>query len=68
MERYTLQPGDWQVTVNEVSSGVYEILAVSPSAGELRVTTTDPDAGLQECQAEALERTAAGRQSHAKDA
>jgi hypothetical protein len=68
MERYTWQPGDWQVTVNEVSSGVYEIIAVSPSAGELRVTTTDPDAALQECRATALERIAAGRQSHANDA
>jgi len=59
MERHTWQPGDWTVQMDEVSSGVYEIIAVSPSAGEIRLTTTDPEAGLAECRQAALSRIAA---------
>jgi hypothetical protein len=44
--------------VEEVSNGVYEIVATSPSAGEIRLTTTDPEAGLAECRKAALARTA----------
>jgi hypothetical protein len=53
------EPGSWHVTVEEVSANVYEIVAVSPTAGEIRLTTTDPDAGLEQCRKEATERTGA---------
>jgi hypothetical protein len=58
MERHIWQPGDWTARVEELSNGVYEIVAVSPSAGEIRLTTTDPEAGLAECRKAALARTA----------
>jgi hypothetical protein len=54
VERYEWRPGDWTARVEEVSSGVYEVVAVSPSAGEIRVKTTDPEAGLAECRKAAL--------------
>lgn len=59
MERYTWEPGGWQVTVEEVSAGVYEIIAARDTAGEIRLTTTDPDAGLERCREEATKRAQA---------
>jgi hypothetical protein len=57
MERHAWEPGGWRVTVEEVSAGVYEIVAVSPTKGEIRLTTADPDAGLDQCRKEAAKRT-----------
>lgn len=56
MEPHGWEPGGWQVTVEEISAGVYEVIAVSPTAGEIRLTTADPDAGLEQCRKEAAER------------
>lgn len=49
MERHKWEPGDWTVTVNEVSMGVYEIGATSPTLGEIRVKTAELDAALKDC-------------------
>ncbi len=56
MERHVWEPGGWQVTVEEISVGVYEVIAVSPTGGEIRLTTADPDTGLAQCRKEAAER------------
>jgi hypothetical protein len=56
MERHFWEPGGWHVTVEEVSAGVYEIVARSATAGEIRLMTTDPDAALEQCRKEATER------------
>lgn len=56
MERYEWEPGGWVATVEELSAGVYEIRAISPTLGEVRMTTDDPDAALERCRSEAIRR------------
>jgi hypothetical protein len=36
------------------AASVYEIVAVSPTAGEIRLTTADPDTALEQCRKEAM--------------
>ncbi len=48
--------GGWDVTVRELSAGVYEIRAVSATAGTIVLTTDDPELGLRRLRAEAEDR------------
>ena len=55
-ERHSWNPGEWKVTVNEMSTGVYEITAISASFGTISVTTHDPVSDLAQVRREAEER------------
>lgn len=56
MERVERQSGTWAATINEVSPGVYEIVATSDD-GTLRATTTDIESKLEELKGQALARS-----------
>lgn len=48
---------DWEVSVEEVSAGVYEVTAVSPTLGTVGTTSADPDVALEQVRTWAATRS-----------